>query len=340
MSTRIWSLVVVTIITLVLGSNLPASAQAPAPAKPEAPAATAPPKAAPKVTVVTPRRFASAEEALQAFVAALRAGETKALVGILGSEGRALVQSGDPVVDRQSQERFLAAYDAASRLEASGDTTVIHVGTDDWSFPIPLVKVGEGWRFDPRQGREEIVARRIGRNEIYTMQTCLAYVDAQREYYAEDHDGDGLLEYAQHFASLPGKRDGLYWPTKAGEPPSPLGDLVVRARAEGYRRDQSGGPTPFYGYLYRILTAQGPGAEGGEYDYIVRGHMLAGFALVAFPAQYGVSGVMTFIVNHDGVVYQKDLGPGTRAAALAMRKFNPDGTWVKAEVPEVAATRP
>jgi hypothetical protein len=217
---------------------------------------------------------------------------------------------------------------------------VIHVGTDDWSFPIPLVKVGEGWRFDPRQGREEIVARRIGRNEIYTMQTCLAYVDAQREYYSEDHDGDGLLEYAQHFASTPAKRDGLYWPTKTGEPPSPLGDLVVRARAEGYRRDQSGGPTPFYGYLYRILTAQGPGAEGGEYDYIVRGHMIAGFALVAFPAQYGVSGVMTFIVNHDGVVYQKDLGPGTRAAALAMRKFNPDGTWAKAEVPEVAATRP
>jgi hypothetical protein len=340
MSTRIWPLVVVTVTTLALGSGLPVNAQAPAPAKPDAPPAAAPPKAAPKATVVQPKRFASAEQAVQAFVAALRAGETKALVGILGSEGRALVHSGDPVADQQSREKFLAAYDAASRLEASGDTTVIHVGTDDWSFPIPVVKVGEGWRFDPRQGREEIIARRIGRNELYTMQTCLAYVDAQREYYAEDRDGDGLLEYAQHFASTPGKRDGLYWPTKAGEPPSPLGDLVVRARAEGYRRDQSGGPTPLYGYLYRILTAQGPRAPGGAYDYVARGQMIAGFALVAFPAQYGVSGVMTFIVNHDGVLYQKDLGPGTRGTALAMRTFNPDGTWTKAEVPEVAATRP
>jgi hypothetical protein len=170
------------------------------------------------------------------------------------------------------------------------------------------------------------------------MQTCLAYVDAQREYYAEDRNGDGILEYAQTFASAPGKRDGLYWPTPPGQPLSPLGDLVVRARAEGYRRGASGGPTPFHGYLYRILTAQGPDAPGGEYDYIARGHMIAGFALVAFPAQYGVSGVMTFIVNHDGVVYQKDLGPGTRTIALAMRKFNPDATWTKTDVPELAVT--
>jgi len=340
MIARVRLLVLVITAALALQPGLPASAQAPAPTKPDAPAkpdtpaAAAPKPAAAKPAVVQPKRFASAEEALQAFVAALRAGDTKALVGILGSEGRPLVQSGDSVVDRQSRERFLAAYDAANRLAAGGDTRVIHVGTDDWAFPIPLVKVGERWRFDPRQGREEIVARRIGRNELYTMQTCLAYVDAQREYYAEDRDGDGLLEYAQHFGSTPGKRDGLYWPTQPAEPPSPLGDLVVRARAEGYRREKSG-PTPFYGYFYRILTAQGPDAPGGEYDYVARGKMIAGFALVAFPAQYGVSGVMTFIVNHDGVVYQKDLGPGTRATALAMRKFNPDGTWAKTEVPEV-----
>ena len=276
---------------------------------------------------------------MQAFVAALRAGDTKALMGILGSDGRPLIYSGDPVADRQGRERFLAGYDAANRLAAGDDTTVIHVGPDDWAFPIPLVKVGERWRFDPRQGREEIIARRIGRNELYTVQTCLAYVDAQREYYAEDRDGDGLLEYAQQFASTPGKRDGLYWATKPGEPPSPLGDLVVRARAEGYRRDGSV-PTPLHGYLYRILTAQGPSAPGGEYDYVARGQMIAGFALVAFPAQYGVSGVMTFIVNHDGDVYEKDLGPGTAATARAMRKFNPDGTWAKTDVVEVAATTP
>jgi len=200
------------------------------------------------------------------------------------------------------------------------------------------VKDGSGrWFFDARQGREEIVARRIGRNEVYTMQTVLAYVDAQREYYAQDHNGNGLLEYAQHFASsVPGKRDGLYWPTQPGEPPSPLGDLVVRARAAGYRRSGDG-PTPYHGYLYRILTAQGPAAAGGAYDYVIRGHMIAGFAVVAFPAEYGASGVMTFIVNHDGIVYQKDQGPRTRSLAFAMRAFNPDGSWTKVDVPEITA---
>ena len=169
------------------------------------------------------------------------------------------------------------------------------------------------------------------------METCLAYVDAQREYYSEDHNGSGILEYAQRFASTPGKRDGLYWPTESNEPLSPLGALVARARAEGYRRDAAGGPTPLHGYIYRILTAQGSSASDGTYDYIANGHMIAGFALVAFPAQYGVSGVMTFIVNHDGVVYEKDLGLKTRELARAMQKFDPDSTWKKADVTEVAA---
>jgi hypothetical protein len=343
------SLVLVTIAALALQSSVPANAQAPAPAKPEAPApakpeAPAPTKTegpaakppAPKPVVVQPKRFTSPEEATQAFVAALRAGDTKALLGILGSEGRTLVTSGDPVGDRRGRERFVDAYDAGHKLVANGDTVTLQVGADDWPLPIPLVKQGERWRFDARQGRAEIIARRIGRNELYAMQTCLAIVDAQREYYAADHNNDGVLEYARQFGSAPGKRDGLYWPTQPGEPLSPLGDLVVRARAEGYRRGEGGGPTPFYGYLYRILTSQGPAAPGGEYDYVVRGHMIAGFALVAFPAQYGVSGVMTFIVNHDGVVYQKDLGPSTRSIAFAMRTFNPDGTWAKAEVQEVS----
>jgi len=333
---RISWLVFVTMFALALEAGGPAHAQAPAPAKPEAPAA-AKPATAPKPAVVPPKSFASAEEATQALVAALRAGDTKALLGILGSESRALVSSGDAVADKQSREKFLSAYDGANKLVGRGNRTALQVGNDDWPFPIPLVKDGERWRFDPEQGREEILARRIGRNELYTIETCLAYVDAQRDYYSEDRNADGIREYAQQFASTPGKRDGLYWPTRPDEPLSPLGSLVVRARAEGHRRDQSGGPTPLHGYLYRILTAQGADAPGGEYDYVVRGRMIGGFALVAFPAQYGASGVMTFLVNHDGVVYQKDLGPKTRALAQAMKKFNPDGTWTKADIPEIGA---
>jgi hypothetical protein len=324
----ICSLAAVALMALALA----AYAQTPA----EKPAATS---ATPPKPAATPaKRFGSAEEATAAFVTALRAGDTPAALSVLGSEGRTLLISGDAVVDQQSRERFLTAYDAAHTLQPKGEAVVLRVGKDDWPFPVPLVKDGSGrWFFDARLGREEIVARRIGRNEIYTMQTTLAYVDAQREYYAQDHNGNGLLEYAQYFASsVPGKRDGLYWPTQPGEPPSPLGDLVVRARAEGYRRSGDG-PTPYHGYLYRILTAQGPAAPGGAYDYVIRGHMIGGFALVAFPAEYGVSGVMTFIVNHDGIVYQKDLGPRTQALAFGMRTFNPDGTWTKVDVPEITA---
>jgi hypothetical protein len=349
MTRGIWSLILVTAAALALQAAGPVRAQTPTPAKPETPAAAkpeAPTKAdtsatatppAPKPTVVPAKRFASAEEAEQAFVAALRSGDMKALRSILGSEGRTLVSSGDPVVDRQSREKFVQAYDTAHKLVTDGNGAVLRVGNDDWPFPVPLVQDGGRWRFDARQGKEEIIARRIGRNEVYTMETCLAYVDAQREYYAEDRNADGVLEYARQFASTPGKRDGLHWFTQPGEPPSPLGDLVVRARAEGYRRSEGGGPTPYHGYLYRILTAQGPAAPDGAYDYIARGHMIGGFALVAFPAQYGVSGVMTFIVNQDGVVYQKDLGPSTRSRAFAMRTFNPDPSWTKAEIPEIAA---
>lgn len=326
------------------GAGGPAGAQAPPAPKPEAPAAAkpagaAPTAAAPTPRPVPPRRFASPEEAMQVLVAALRAGDTRQLRAILGSDGDRLISSGDRVADRRNRERFLEAYDAGHRLAVSEGTAVLHTGVNDWPFPIPIVREGQAWRFDARQGREEMLARSIGRNEIYTIQTCLAYVDAQREYYTEDRDGDGILEYAQKFASAPGKRDGLYWATRPGDPASPLGDLVVRARAEGYRRQQGGGPTPYNGYLFRILTAQGPNAHGGAYDYVVRGQMIGGFALVAFPARYGTSGVMTFIVNHDGVVYQKDLGPRTPSVAQAMRTFDPDSSWTKADATPVTLTR-
>jgi len=333
MSALNWSLALVVGGLFALQSDVPVHAQSAAAQKPEAPAAapSAPPA---KSTVLQPTRFGSPEEAMRAFVAAVRGGDTKTMLSILGSDGRTLVTSGDEVADKQTRERFLQAYDTANKLVANGNTVIARIGADDWPFPIPLVKDNERWRFDVRRGREEIIARRIGRNELYTIQTCLAYVDAQREYYAEDRNGDGILEYAQKFASTAGKQDGLYWSTPPDEPPSPLGDLVVRARAEGYRRAEGGGPTPFHGYLYRILTAQGPAAPGGDYDYVAAGHMIGGFALVAFPAQYGVSGVMSFIVNHDGVVYQKDLGPNTYSVASGMRKFNPDRTWTKVEEKE------
>ena len=230
--------------------------------------------------------------------------------------------------DRRTRERFVALYDEKHRLEAGGGKVVLVVGNNDFPLPIPIVPDGPSWRFDTAAGKEEIVNRRIGQNELNTIQVCLAYVDAQREYYARDPDGDALLQYARKFASSPGKRDGLHWPTKPGEPPSPLGLLVVKARAEGYSK-RSPNPVAYWGYYYRILTAQGKDAPGGAYSYLAHGQMMGGFALVAYPAQFGVSGVMTFIVNHDGVVYQKDLGPNSAAIARAMKEFNPDSSWKK-----------
>lgn len=275
------------------------------------------------------RRFASLDQATTALVDAIKAADRKMLLEILGPEGLPLVDSGDPVADRNTGQRFAAEYDKAHRLEGGGGKVVLLVGADDFPFPIPLVPEGPVWRFDTKAGKEEIVNRRIGRNELHAIQVSLAYADAQREYYSEDRNADGLREYAQHFGSSPGKRDGLFWETKAGEAPSPLGPLVVQARSEGYGRQGRIAPVPYQGYFYRILTAQGPDAPGGAYDYVAHGRMIGGFALVAFPAQYGISGVMTFIVNHDGVVYQKDLGPNTAAIARGIKLFNPDGSWKK-----------
>jgi hypothetical protein len=274
------------------------------------------------------RRFASLEEASNALVAALRTGDQKALLEVLGEDGKGLISSGDPVADRRTRERFVAAYDEQHRFEAGGGKVVLIVGRDDFPFAIPIVPEGPWWHFDTAAGREEILNRRIGRNELHAIQVALAYVDAQREYYARDPDRDGLLHYAGTFASSPGKRDGLYWPTNAGEPPSPLGPLVAQARSEGYSK-HSPDPVAYWGYYYRILTAQGKNAPGGAYDYLAHGRLMGGFALVAYPAQYGVSGVMTFIVNHDGVVYQKDLGARTAVMARAIKAFDPDSTWKK-----------
>jgi len=335
MSTQIRLVVLATMVVFALPPGSPARAQTPAPPTTTEPAAKAP--TATKAVLAVAKRFKSPEEAAEALAAAVRAHDTNALLGIFGSEARTLISSGDPVADRQTRDLFVQRYDASHRLVPAGATVTLQIGNDDWPFPIPLVKDRDQWRFDVRQGREEIIARRIGRNELNTMQVCLAFVDAQREYYAEDRNGDGILEYAQRFQSSPGQRDGLYWPSQPGEPPSPLGDLVVRAQARGYQLGKTARQAPFHGYLFRILTGQGPAAPDGVYDYIVSGHMIAGFAMVAFPAEYGVSGVMTFIVNQDGIVYQKDLGPTSGKIAAGMRRFDPDSSWAKVDVDAPAA---
>jgi len=280
------------------------------------------------------KSFASPEEAVTALVEAIKAGDKKAMMAILGPEARPLISSGDRVTDKQGRQHFVDAYEQAHKLEPVGNAKVIlSIGKDDWPLPIPLVKVGDAWRFDTPAGKEEILNRRIGRNELNTIQVCLAIVDAQREYARMGHGGGSGPEYAQKFVSDPGRRNGLYWKAlEADEPPSPLGPLVAQARAEGYGGKRTKGkPVPYYGYLFRMVTAQGQDALGGAYDYVVNGRMIGGFAVVAYPARYGVSGVMTFIVNQDGVVYQKDLGPDTAKLALGMKTYNPDNTWKKAE---------
>lgn len=273
--------------------------------------------------------FASPEQAVDRLVTAVRANETADLMTILGPDGRDLVYSGDPVADELGRKEFVSAYEMKNLLELRNDSTaILMIGRDDWPLPIPIVRSGAGWRFDTQAGEDEILNRTIGRNELAAIQSCRAFVDAEREYASADRNGDGLFEYAQQFVSSPGKRDGLYWPAEPGEPESPVGLLMADARAEGYG---AGGPpgtyAPYHGYFYRILQAQGKNAVGGARDYVVDGHMIGGFALVAFPAKYGVSGVMTFIVNQDGTVFQKDLGPRTTRIAMSMQRFDPDSSW-------------
>ncbi len=281
--------------------------------------------------------FDSPEHAVEALVAAARADQSGRLVKILGPEGEKLVFSGDPVADKSGRERFVAAYDQENGIERQdGKRAVLVIGEKRWPFPIPLVARGGTWRFDTRAGAEEILDRRIGRNERSAIEVCRAYVDAQRDFAVTVRGDSGLPEYAQHFTSSPGKHDGLYWPVAAGEPESPMGPLVASARAEGY--DAGAGerrrPAPYHGYFYRILKRQGAHARDGARDYVVDDRMIGGFALAAFPARYGDSGVMTFIVNQDGVVYQKNLGPRTEVIARQITEFDPDSTWSKVPADE------
>jgi hypothetical protein len=291
-----------------------------------------------RAEAVEQRSFASPEAAVKVLAETLKSKDAKALEAIFGPGSKELVSSGDPVSDSAGYDRFNNLYGEKNRLqEESAGKVVLYLGNEDWPFPIPIVKKNALWQFDAREGRDEILARRIGKNELSTIQFCLAYVDAQREYALKDRDGDALPEYAQKFWSDPEKKNGLYWKVKEGEKPSPLGPLAAEADKQGYTRPVEGKPSPYHGYYFRILKAQGKSAPGGAYDYMVKGKMIGGFALVAYPAKYGSSGIMTFIVNHDGVVYQKDLGIKTGQTAQAMKLFNPDSTWKKVEEKDLKA---
>jgi hypothetical protein len=306
-------------LMLVWGTSV--FAQGDSPAKNGANAPTRAARGAPQQSFATP------EDAARALVDAMRTEDLRNIHSVLGPGSGNLIRSGDPVQDAQMREAFVAAYDKSLQFDRDGDSkAVLLLGANEYPFPFPLVKGASGWKFDAKSGAEEILNRRIGRNELAAIQVCLAYVDAQREYATKDRDNNGLLEYAQKLVSTPGTQDGLYWETKAGDPPSPLGSLAARAEKEGYSDDVEA----YHGYEYKILVGQGKDAQGGAYDYIVKGKMIGGFALVAYPARWGSSGVMTFVCNHDGVVYQKNLGRNTRLVAGTMMRFNPDAAWEKA----------
>jgi hypothetical protein len=277
------------------------------------------------------KTFSSADDASQAFFAAAQTGDKSAMLEILGPAGAPIVSSSDDVQDKKSRDEFVAKYQEMHRLGKEPDgTTALYVGAENWPLPIPLVNKGGVWYFDTEAATKEILFRRIGKNEFAAMEVLDALIDAENDYYSQPRDGKPQ-QYAQKFASDEGQHNGLYWRTSEGEPESPAGPLVAYAAGEGYGKKQGEGPSPFHGYYYRILTAQGKSAPGGAKSYTVNGEMTIGFSLLAYPADYRSSGVMTFIVNQDGVIYQKDLGPNTAELASTIKEYAPDKTWHKAE---------
>jgi hypothetical protein len=273
------------------------------------------------------KTFASAEEAGNALFAAAQSNDEKAMLDIFGPDGKLVVSSGDDVQDHEMHANFAKKYQEMHRLVAEPDgSTTLYIGAENWPAPIPLMHKGNVWYFDTAAGTKEILYRRVGRNEITTIRVCQELVAAQKDYAAQNHN-----EYAQRFFSDAGQHNGLYWTAADGVPQSPIGPLIASAVAEGYESIPQGGPTPFHGYYFHILIAQGHHAPGGSKSYIVRGKMTGGFAFVAYPAEYRSSGIMTFIVGRDGVVYEKDLGKNTEAIVKAMKKFDPDSGWHKSE---------
>lgn len=271
--------------------------------------------------------YPTPEDAAAALAAAVKSGTNLAVLKVLGNAAQDLVASGDEVADAETRRSFASAYDARHSVKTEGNKkATLVLGSDDFPFPIPLVNTKSGWEFDTEAGRIEILYRRIGRNELDAIKTCLAFVDAENEYADKDR-GDGAGVYAQRIVSSSGKKDGLFW--RDDRDPSPLGELAARASSEGYKVDGQG--APYHGYYFRILKGQGSDAPGGALYYVVRGKMIGGFALIAYPAEYGNSGVMTFMVNHAGTVYQKDLGKRTEIIAKRIMLFDPDQTWRKVD---------
>jgi hypothetical protein len=272
--------------------------------------------------------YKTPEDAAAALAAAVKSAPGD-ILKVLGRAAEDIVSSGDEVADNDIRQRFTSMYDAKHGIKAEGNkTATLILGPDDFPFPIPLVNTKTGWAFDTDEGRIEVLRRRIGRNELDAIQTALAYVDAQNEYADKDR-GEGAGVYAQRFLSTPGKKDGLFW--RDDSDPSPLGALVAEASAEGYKQGTGEAPAPYHGYYFRILKGQGSDAAGGALNYVVKGKMIGGFGLIAWPAEYGNSGVMTFLVNHAGTVYQKDLGNRTAVIAERTTLFDPDQTWKKVD---------
>ena len=326
-----WSPLVLVLSAIVV-QGCACGTSNPAPAESSTPA----PTTAPVAQVSPQSTFNSPDAAASALVEAMRAGDTDQIRQILGPDSDNLIWSGDPVADQQARQRFVAAYDKKHQIAINNDgSATLMVGDNDWPTPIPIVKSDQSptWSFNTAAGKDEIINRRIGHNELTVIQVCKAIVDAQQEYAHRDPDNDGIPEYARKFISDPGTKDGLYWETAEGEQPSPLGALVAEAEANGYSTQPpaEGEPHPFHGYLYRIITAQGPNAPGGAMDYVINGKLIGGFAVVAWPADYGNSGIMTFIVNYSGDVYQSDLGPDTDKIARAMTAYDPGPDWKKAQ---------
>ena len=270
--------------------------------------------------------FSSPEDAAAALAAAVKSGP-RDILKVLGKAADDIVSSGDEVADVDIRQRFTSMYDAKHAVKTEGNKKgTLMLGPDDFPFPIPLVNTKTGWEFDTDEGRIEVLRRRIGRNELDAIQTALAFVDAENEYADKDR-GEGTGVYAQRIVSTPGKKDGLFW--RDDSDPSPLGAMAAEASSEGYKTGE--GPAPYHGYYFRILKGQGSDAPGGALDYVVKGKMIGGFALIAWPAEYGNSGVMTFMVNHAGTVYQKDLGKRTEFVAQRATLFDPDQTWKKVD---------
>ncbi len=281
------------------------------------------------------KEFASPEEAAKSLVDAVKSNDEQGLISILGPSLKEWIQSGDPVADREAREKFVADYGQHEEIDTSQPgKAILVIGEDKFPFPIPLVKGNDKWSFDPEQGKQEIIDRRIGTNELDTIETLLAIVDAQNDYAELNPLGKGSPEYAHRFISSPEKRDGLYWPSTGSEPQSPLGTLVAEAATAGYQPSTEGGASsknPYHGYYFRMLTSQGSHAPGGAYSYLINGRMIGGFAVIAWPAKYGASGYKTFLINQNQTVYEADLGINTAAKVEKIRTFDPDRDWKKVD---------